>query len=182
MDSTSKPFPLEYQSPAIRTLGSSPIVRIVAAFAALVLGAIISQFVQRSRETLGGMLDWIEPIAAASAGSIYLLLISLNVAGRTKPGTISWLRRIGGIGSPIVLIPMAIEMVSDVLKDPYARMHDRIEWFAAAAVLIVFSLWVGILTILHWNKIVPFPGDDETPSLTSGPGRNPQVMQRNSIC
>jgi hypothetical protein len=153
MTSASKTLPLEYQSPPTNcTIGSSPIVRITAKFTALVLVAIVWHFVLRSRETLGGMLDWIEPIAAASAGSIYCVLIAANIAGRTKPGTISWIRRIGGIGTPIVLIPMALDLVSDELVDPYGGMHDRAVWFAAAGGLITFSLWVGSLTILHWNK------------------------------
>lgn len=128
-------LPLEYASaPARRVTGSSRTVRIVAAVAALVLLAIAGDFVLRSRQTLGGMSDWIAPIAAALAGSAYCVLIALNIAGRTVPGRVSWLRRIGGVGTPVVLIPMAVGFVKDTLAGPYARTRDHVGWFAGEGV------------------------------------------------
>lgn len=121
-------------------------------FTAIVLVAIVWHFVLRSRQTLGGMLDWIEPTAAASAGSIYCVVIAANFAGRTKPGSISWIKRIGGLATPVMLIPTAMDLVKDDLVDPYAGMRDRAAWFVAAGALIIFSLWVASLTILHWDK------------------------------
>lgn len=159
MDSERKTLPLEYVSAQTDCVtGSSRAVRIVAAVAALVLLAIVGDFVLRSRRTLGGMSDWVLPIAAASAGSTYCALIALNILGRTVPGRVSWLRRIGGVGTPVVLIPMAIGLVKDTLADPYARTRDHVGWFAAAAILIAFSLWIGCLTIVRWRKSGPSRG------------------------
>jgi hypothetical protein len=139
---------IDYQSrrPA-RTIGSSPLVRLVA----VVLLAIIAHFVRRSRETLGGLADWVLPIGAALAGSVYCVLISLNVAGRTTPGSVSWLRRIGGVGAPIFLISSAVRRVQDVLADPYARRHDVVAWIAAAVAASAVAIVIGYLGCSHWN-------------------------------
>src|SRR6187455_2452600 len=113
---------LDYQSPqTARTIGSSRPVRLIALIASVAFLAPVAHFLQRSRETLGGLSDWVLPISAASAGCVYCALISLNVAGRTRPGAVSRLRRIGGIGAPVVLVSSAVGWVQDVLVDPYAR-------------------------------------------------------------
>jgi hypothetical protein len=81
----SKPVTIGYRSPQTSsTFGSTIWVRVAAGFAAVgLLGAIV-HFLLRSRETLGGVYDWILPISAAAGGAAYCVLIALNIAGRKK--------------------------------------------------------------------------------------------------
>jgi len=149
---------LDYQSPqTARTIGSSRPVRLLALITSMALLAPIAHFLQRSRETLGGLSDWVLPISAASAGCVYCALVSLNVAGRTRPGAVSRLRRIGGIGAPVVLVSFAVGWVQDVLVDPYARRHDVVLWIAAAVTAVVIALIIAYLAYAHWNDMNDVP-------------------------
>lgn len=151
-------LPLDYQTPqSPRTLDNSKLVRLVALLAAVGLLVLIAHFLQRSRETLGGISDWVLPISPALAGSVYCILISLNVAGRTKPGSVSWLRRIGGIGAPFFLTCSACGWVQDILVDPYARKHDVVFWMVAALATGIVAWFIACLGVLHWNDTNEFP-------------------------
>jgi hypothetical protein len=153
MNSKDKTLPLDYRSPPKdRSTGSSRLVRCAAAAASLFLLVVVGYFVLLSRHTFGGLSDWIFPIAGALAGAVYLLLVALNISGRTAPKRSMWMRRMMGLGIPILLIPMAIGMVQDVLADSYARTRDRVAWIAAAAVSIAFSMWLWCLTYVRWNR------------------------------
>jgi hypothetical protein len=80
-----KPFVVEYRQPtSAADFGSSRVVRVAAGLVAVGLVFVIVYFLRESRRTLGGIMDWILPIAAAAGGACYCTLIALNIAGRKK--------------------------------------------------------------------------------------------------
>ena len=84
-EQSEKPRVIDYQRPSeVVGVGSSRIVRVVAALVAMLLVLLIVYWVMKSRETLGGIKDWILPIAAAGGGACYCILIALNIVGRTR--------------------------------------------------------------------------------------------------
>lgn len=150
--------PRDHDTPqSAPTIGSSILVRVVALLTAAVLLALVGHFVHRCTETIGGLSDWILPIVAAVAGAVYNVLVSSNLVGRTTPGSVSSLRRIGAVAAPPVLIFSAVARARDVLVDPYARRYGATLWILTALAACVIALVIACLGWSHWH--------DKTPSV-----------------
>jgi hypothetical protein len=153
---------LDYRpSKLANTIGNSPLVRFVATVASVVLIVLIVHFLQRSRETLGGLADWILPMGAALVGAVYCACVSLNIAGRTRPGSMSWIRRGGGIVGPAILMASAAEWVRDVRADPYATKHALVVWIIAAIAAWIVAIIIAIIGLLHWDDRNGFPSREK---------------------
>ena len=151
MDSTTAtPLPLEYQAPGASTDTPNPvIVRIVAAATAVALLVVVGYFLMRSQYTLGGIDDWILPIAAAAGGACYMVLVSVDLAGRRRPRRINTVRLAAIWWIFPVLIADAIGMIVAVNKDPYAWTRDYVEWYAASACLFLVGFWLLHVALLR---------------------------------
>jgi hypothetical protein len=147
------PLQLEYRTAATsREAGNPRLVRMLAAATSTALLVLVTYFFLCSRETLGGLWDWVAPITAALGGSCYTALIAIDIAGRRRPKRTNWLQMAAGMLFPGVLLLQALEMVSDVRHDPYARTRDYVAWYTAAVFLIAFAgwlLWAAFLQSSH---------------------------------
>ncbi|HEY7115422.1 MAG TPA: hypothetical protein VH475_02485 [Tepidisphaeraceae bacterium] len=85
MAETDKAVVLDYGSPErVVTVGSSMWVRWLAGVVTLLLLGVIVYCLLGSRDSFGGLRDWMPAMAVAAGGAVYFALIALNIAGRRR--------------------------------------------------------------------------------------------------